>query len=315
MNIIMKLKEIKRSVIRTQKEHWRYGSKFQIEGNVKNKDIVLFVLAGYKNYLWNDVFDRIKMFQLPNMEVCIASSGRYCEQLSEICKRNDWCYLSTKLNNMCVLSNIIMRQFSNATYYFKLDEDIYLPDNYFGDMIDAYKVIESNEQNYVIGYICPNLPLGSYSLHDYLIEKNSLEDFEQKFGKLHIGGQQVNHFFRENKGIDTYVWKLIGIFDKEAKRYKSKGFSYSICPMRTGIAAILYKREFWDRLGSLKRPKGVGWGEEGDEAQLTAFCAKNYLANFRVDNILVGHFAFGGAEPQVLKLKEKHPEFFEYHHS
>lgn len=310
MNCVEKLKEFKRSIIKRQKFFWRHGSRYRLEGEIQNKEILLFVLAGYKEYLWDDVFSRIKQSQLPNMEVCIGSSGKYSEELSKMCKKNNWCYLSTSLNNMCVLTNIILRDFSKASFYFKLDEDIYIPKDYFKKMIDAYSNIESIETKYVIGYLCPNLPLGFYSLYDYLVEKNCLDDFESRFGKLRIGGSLVNPFFRNNMGIDTYIWNKIGIFDDEAQRYFEKGFSYSICPTRTGIAAILFRRSFWDRIECLKRPRGVGWGEEGDESQIASFCARNYLANFRVDNIIVGHFAFGGAEQNVLKLKQEHPDFF-----
>lgn len=312
MTFISALKKIKRRAVAYEKERWRYGSKYVIEGEKANKKYLLYVLAGYKEYLWGDVFSRIKDFQIDDLEVCIASSGKYCNELSRICKENGWIYVSTKLNNMCVLTNIILREFNRAEYYFKLDEDIYIPENYFTDMINGYEQIEKKETNYKIGYVCPLLPLGSYSMREYLIEKNEIIDFEKKFGHLYFGGPQVNSSFRENKGIDQFVWNVIKVFDNEAMRIRNKGFSYTLCPIRTGIAAIMFKREFWDQIGSLKRPKGVGWGEQGDEAQLTAFCACNYLVNFRVDNVMVGHFAFGGAEPSVLKLKEQHPEYFTY---
>ena len=163
MYFVENLKKIKRSFLKHQKTVWRHGSKYKLEGKIQNKEILLFVLAGYKEYLWDDVFSRIKQSQLPNMEICIGSSGKYCKDLSNICKNNGWCYLSTSLNNMCVLTNIILRDFSQATYYFKLDEDIYIHRNYFQKMIDAYNLIEKSEEKYEIGYLCPNLPLGSYS--------------------------------------------------------------------------------------------------------------------------------------------------------
>lgn len=310
MSIVNKAKMFKRKLIQKEKDRWRYGSKYSVEGDITNKKIMLFVLAGYKEYLWEDVFDRIKQNEIANMEVCIASSGRYCSKLSDICKKNDWVYVSTKLNNMCVLTNIVLKLFPEATYIFKLDEDIYIPQNYFENMISAYDYIERNEPKFSIGYICPFLPLGFFSMYDYLEKKGCLDEFQSKFGTLRLGGTTINPFFRENKGVDRYIWEKIGVFDDEANSIYSEGFSYTICPTRTGIAAILFKREFWNELGSLKRPKGVGWGDEGDESQISAFTAKNFHINFRIDNILVGHFAFGGAEPQVLKLKDEHPEYF-----
>ena len=63
-------------------------------------------------------------------------------------------------------------------------------------------------------------------------------------------------------------------------------------------------------MGYLVRNKGVGVGDSGDEGQITSFCALNFRACFCVNNILVGHFSFGGAEKNVLRFKNEHPEIF-----
>lgn len=67
-----------------------FSSKFKIEGEIQNKKNMVFILAGYKPYLWDDVFTRIKQFQPPDLEVCVASSGLYNNELSLICKKNGW---------------------------------------------------------------------------------------------------------------------------------------------------------------------------------------------------------------------------------
>ena len=133
MGIVKNLKKIRRSLLSNYHNRLDYGSKYKVEGVIQHKSKMLYVLAGYKPYLWNDVFARIKRNQPDDLEVCIASSGIYSKELSEECRKNSWVYLSTKLNNVCVMTNIIMREFSNAEYIFKIDEDIYLPDNYFNN--------------------------------------------------------------------------------------------------------------------------------------------------------------------------------------
>ena len=304
-----KVRFVKRKVDEYFVEKNKYKTKYVVEGNIKGKKQMLYVLSGYKPYLWEDVFGRIREFQTDELEVCIASSGKYCKELSDLCKENNWVYVSTKLNNVCVISNIVLRLFDKAEYVFKLDEDIYIPHGYFTDMLAAYKHIE-RETPGEIGYICPTLPLGFYGMHEFLIEKDCLAEYEEKFGRHYVGGTALNSAFRNRVGVDEYIWTKIGIFDDCAKEYSNKNFSYEACATRSGIAAILFKREFWDKMGGLKKPQGMGVGDQGDEGQITSFCALNFKIMYCVKNILVGHFSFGGSEPDVLRLKEDHPEFF-----
>lgn len=305
------IKNIVKKILLKNEEHQKYRTQYTVEGTIKNRKTMLFVLAGYKPYLWNDVFSRIRKNQIKDMEVCIASSGKYVKELSDICKANDWVYISTILNNVCVVTNIIMREFCKADYIFKLDEDIYIHDRYFDDMILAYEEIENNEPT-EIGYVCPQLPLGFYGMHDFLLEHNKLEEFERKFGRHKVGGTAVNPFLRTNSGVDEYIWSVIGNFDAMAEEYRLRSLSYSPCYSRSGIAAILFKRTFWNKIGGLKKTRGVGVGNNGDEGQITSFCALNYQVCYCVDNVLVGHFAFGGSEESVLRYKDLHPETFVY---
>lgn len=288
-------------------------TEYIIEGEIKNSKTCLYVLAGYKPYLWEDVFSRIKKFQINDMDVCIASSGLYSEELSLICKKNNWVYLSTSLNNVCAVLNVVMNEFNSAEYVFKLDEDIFIPKDYFKDMLYAYNEIESKEP-VEIGYICPFLPLGFYGMHEFLLLTNSLEEYEKKFGRHKIGGTALNPCFREACGVDEFIWEKIGIFDKRAAEFKYKGIRYEACCSRTGIAAILFKREMWNRMveaGGIVVNSGSGVGNTGDEGQITSFCAVHFQIIYCVKSILVGHFSFGGAEKNVMKLREKKPQYFE----
>jgi len=310
MSALKVIKNFLKMIIKNYTDKMKYASKYKLEGTIQNKPKLCYVLSGYKPYLWEDVFQRIRLFQPDDLEVCIASSGKYCPELSELCKKNGWVYLSTKLNHICVLSNIVMREFSQADYIFKLDEDIYLPKGYFDDMTEAYDVIEKATPG-SLGYICPSLPLGYYGMHDFLLRKNCLEEYSSKFGRHYLGGAALNPAFRQHVGIDAYIWEKIGVFDECAEEYKNLGFSYEACATRCGIAAILFRRKFWDEMGGLKKLRGKGFGDCGDEGQITAYCALNFKMTYCVKSILVGHFAFGGAEPDVLRVKEKHPEYFE----
>lgn len=310
MNLVDFLKQTKRNYLKKKEYKKNYGSKYVIEGEVKNKSQMLFVLAGYKQELWDDVFGRFKAFETPDLEICIASSGKYSPELSAICKKNDWVYVSTTLNNVCVITNIILEIFNKAEYIFKLDEDIYIPKDYFKNMKIAYDIIEKENPDYAISYVCPVLPLGFYGMHDFLLKKKCLPEYEAKFGKHLRGGTPLNPAFRKKCGVDEFIWEKIGNFDECAAEYAKDPFSYEIAPLRTGIATILFKRKFWNEFGGLQRYKGIGIGNNGDEGQITSYCALNFRASFCVKNILVGHFSFGGSEPQVLQLRKNKPEIF-----
>ena len=66
-------------------------------------------------------------------------------------------------------------------------------------------------------------------------------------------------------------------------------------------------------MGGLKKPRGKGLGDQGDEGQITGVLRFEFQMTYCVKNILVGHFCFGGSEPDVLKVKEAHPEYFALH--
>lgn len=202
-----------------------------------------------------------------------------------------------------------MSLYQNAEYIFKLDEDIYIPKDYFSDMLEAYEKIRGEVPAY-IGYICPMLPLGFYGMHDFLKAKCCLDEYEELFGVHKIGGTVVNPVFREHKGVDEFIWKRIGIFDECAMQYKKNGFSYKVCETRTGIAAIMFARELWDELGWLDKGHGYGVGEGGDEEQITSYCMLHFRLIFCVRHILVGHFSFGGSEPAMEKFRADNPEIF-----
>lgn len=308
--IIEDLKAVRRTLIKKNIDRRKFNTKYCVEGNPKGHKKMLYVLSGYKPFLWDDIFERIKKLQLDDMDVCIGSSGKYCAELSALCKENDWVYVSTKLNNICVLTNIIIRLFDKAEYIFKLDEDIYISNGYFEDMFNAYLSIEAETPG-EIGYICPVLPLGFYGMHDFLVKTGSLSEYEENFGKHRKGGTVINPSFRKGVGIDQFIWEKIGPFDERAAEYRSEPFSYEGCTIRSGIAAILFTRRFWDEMGGLIHKRGAGLGDFGDEGQITSYCALHFQMSFCVKNILVGHFSFGGSEPQMLEFKKQNPSYFE----
>ena len=108
------------------KDRKNLTKKYKFENRIKSKEKVCFILAGYKEFSYDIVFSRIKKFVPKDVEVCILSSGKYSEKLSKIASDNDWSYLSTKRNNVCLIQNVANSIFKDAKYIYKIDEDIFV---------------------------------------------------------------------------------------------------------------------------------------------------------------------------------------------
>ena len=153
----------------------RYTRRYKLEMNCdKRSDSLVLILAGYQPYLWNSeqesllndnneapittlmggVFDRFKKYIPDDYDVCIVSSGKYLTSISKICKDNNWNYISTKANKLAMALNVATKCFSNAQMIFKFDEDIFIGENYFRNMVATYN--KANQDGlYKIGFVAP----------------------------------------------------------------------------------------------------------------------------------------------------------------
>lgn len=107
--------------------------------NSKGERTVAFILAGYKDFTWNIVFERIKEFCPKNVDVCIVSSGIYSEKLKEIAEKNSWSYISMKKNCVTLALNSAIKVFPTAEKVFKIDEDIFITDGFFENLSEVFE--------------------------------------------------------------------------------------------------------------------------------------------------------------------------------
>ena len=127
----------------------------------KNSQILLYVLAGYKPFLYEDVFARLKKFTPPFCEICIVSSGVFDKKLYDIARENDWSYLSTAQNNLSLAQNLALLLYDKAEFIFKMDEDIFLTQNCLKKLLDTY-VHAQNYGHYNVGFVAPLIPVNGY---------------------------------------------------------------------------------------------------------------------------------------------------------
>lgn len=293
--------EILRKIYKKVVGDKKLKGKYKFINRAKNKENLCIILAGYKDFLWDEVFYRIKKFSNENIDICIVSSGVYSEGLAQIAEKNDWSYLSTKDNKVTLAQNIAISLFEKATYIYKLDEDIFVCQGFFESLKSTYERVEKNER-YRIGFVAPLLPINGYG-HIKVLEKlNLLEDYEKKFGRTYYSSSADNKIM---VNVDTakYIWNATYDIDKISEQFLKDEFKYSVCPCRFSIGAIYFARDTFEKMGKFDVDKTNGLGK--DERQFCYFSVIESKVMIISENTLAGHFCFG---PQNTEMKKMYLE-------
>ena len=274
------------------------SGKYNFIDRSKNNSKLCIVLAGYKEYMISSVFGRLKQYVPNDVDVCIITSGKWSDDLAGLCKTNKWSYLSTKRNNVSLAQNIAIDLHQKAKYIFKMDEDIFLTENYFQKMMKAYKKAVST--NYNCGVMAPLLPINGYG-HVKIIEKFGLTGvYKSHFGPLKMAGgaerpiesdaNLAKFMWGEEIEVDGVKYKLPSI-DEMNRLLEVKEFEIEACPIRFSIGSILFERKLWKDMDFFHVSKGNDMGK--DEIQLCEFCMLNSRPLLVCNNIVVGHLSFG----------------------
>ncbi len=271
----------------------------------KGKSKVLLILAGYKEFLWNLVFERVKEYEEEDTEICIISSGLYSEKLAGIAAVNDWSYLSTEKNNVSLIQNIAIALFKHCEWIYKMDEDIFLTKKCLKKLQDAYLYAEKNLP-YHMSVIAPLIPLNEAGCRRVLEKYGCLTDFENRFGRLFFGGDGV---IINTPEIAPYMWgkdSKIPDIDKMSLEAEDK---VEVCAGNFNIGMILFKRNFWKSIHGLQFYGGSDFAI--DEKQINECCC-TYLAPLLVaHSVVVGHFSFGAQQEIMREYLMENPEKFE----
>lgn len=290
------------------KKRLRGNYKF-IDRKKDNKKICI-ILAGYKQFLWDDVFGRIKKYVPMDIDVCIVSSGLYSKELDKIAQDNDWSYLSVKQNKVTLVQNIAINLFPKAEYIYKLDEDMFITKNFFETLFKTYKEVENNSF-YNVGFVAPLIPINDYA-YSRVIEKLGLvKNYEKKFGKIKCNWDPDSEVIT-NPEIATYLWgkseeKLRNI-DKIDEDFSKDKLIYSICPIRFSIGAILFSRKLWEDMGYFEVAMGTNMGR--DETQICSHVFMDSRVIVVSENTIVGHFSYGKQTKNMIEYYNKNKEIF-----
>lgn len=281
----------------------RLHGKYRFENRSKGSDRLCIVLAGYKEYLYPAVMGRLKKYAPQDMDVCIMTSGLFSESISKLCEDNDWSYLSTKKNNVSLVQNIAFSLYPKAEYLFKLDEDIFITEGYFENMMRAYWHAEAGD--YIPGVVAPLIPINPYG-HLRLLEKYGLvETYVKLFDHPKCSLDNQKKFYSSPEAAQFFwgeggYFPSIDMMNSEAAREPLQEFP---CGIRYTIGAIMFKREFWEMFNQYPIPltsffaKNMG----SDEISLCSFCVLESRPLLVTDNVVVGHLSF---LPQNAEMKE-----------
>lgn len=266
-----KVIEIARKINLKRIEKNKLTKKYKFEDRKQDKEKVCFILAGYKDFLYDTVFARIKRYIPSDIEVCIVSSGKYDEKLSNIAKENNWSYLSTEINNVCLAQNVAINLFEKSKYIYKIDEDIFITENYFETMFQTLKDGEENSI-YKIAFVAPTIPINGFS-HYLVLERFGLLDYYEKTFEKPIYASGKDRMIEKSPEVAKFFWgegeKLPNIDEMNKIMSKDK-FDYVPCPIRFSIGAILFRREIWEQMGKFYVDSSAGMGM--DEEQLCSYC-------------------------------------------
>lgn len=261
----------------------------------KNVGRVLFVLAGYKEELWDKVFARVYNFVPENYEICVLSSGRYVKKLDYICESNGWSYLYTKRNNVSLILNIAICLYGNAQLICKMDEDIFLTRGVLEHMEETcHKVQEQG--NYQVGFVSPLINVNTYGYIRVMDRLHMRNKWIEKFGipKYTNGIGHHRAIWKEAEAAELLWGGLpfhIEWVDEVNELLAQSKAGYSICHCRYSIGLIMFERDLWMKMGMF--PVDTGNGVGLDEQHICSYCMFQGKAMVVDEERMVGHLAYG----------------------
>lgn len=287
---------------------WKYAKNYTFIDRRRYLEKVCFVLSGYKDFLWNDVFGRLKAYIPSDVEVCILSSGKYSKELDAMSEQEGWSYLYTNINSVSLVQNIALSIFCHAKWVFKADEDIFITQNAFSCLFECYQRIE-RETFYKVGFVAPLIPVNGFGYIQILKKVNAIDKYTEYFGRPRYGCPP-NAAIMENVDVSKFMWGETGDIPKldELNDLVSKGNEYSISNLRFSIGFILFQKELWENIHGFSIQGNTDLGV--DEAEICEECMMASKAIVIAENTVVGHFSFG-KQTEGMKdlLKTKHNLF------
>lgn len=288
----------------------RLHDRFTFEDRRKGRHILVCMLAGYKPDLWPFVMPRFRE-ALPEADVCLVSPGKRSEPIAELCRHEDWSYLSTRTNDVALAQNVCYRLHDAAEMIVKLDEDMFLLPDTISLLLAEYHAIKAAGAVNP-GFVAPMIPLNGFC-YQYLLEMMELlEEYEATFGKAQLAtsGLPVHN----DPAAARWIWEHTSPLAAMAEQLKQLGSRRLLCPIQFSIGMIAFERQFWEQIGYLAVHRHrllMGLPTlGGDEAYICTRALEMSRPAVVTTAAVAGHFSFG---PQYAALKaflDERPELF-----
>lgn len=284
---------------------WR-EREYEFHNRSMGRHKLCIVLCGYKEYLWKNVFERLKNNLPGDVEVCLCSAGKYLDSLDIIAKDNNWSYLCTKNNSVSMVQNLCISLHPNAEWIYKMDEDIFVTKYSFENLVNtAYEIFRSDM--YELGLVSPLITLNANCYRILLEKYGVLNKFENRFGKAMLGGNPDRVIEKEPEAV-KFMWgndmPHLDIIAEDIRNERG----YEICSTRLSIGFILFRRELWEDMQGFIVYGNMDLGI--DEEDINAFCINNSRIIAISKNAVAGHFAFGKQTESMKAFYSTHGERF-----
>lgn len=272
----------------------RLESDYKFTNRSRGHEDLLVILSGYKPFVWESIFPRIKEYIPDNVDVCVVTSGRENDLLQQMCETNKWSYMSTSVNNVSLVINLAISLHPSAQYIYKIDEDIIVTKGIFEKMKNTY-IRVSQDSDYEVGFVTPIIPVNGYGYVRALELFDAVEGWEERFGPaiftdcychdraIHDMPEAARYLWGENNPSMSNI-------DEMACRLSEMKFQYSICPIRYSIGFILFTRDNWYRMGMLPVLKHCNMG--ADEEYICKFCMMQARVMVVAENAIAGHISY-----------------------
>lgn len=158
-----------------------FAGEYKFVNRSKGREKLLMILAGYKEYLWDSIFARIREYAADDMDICVMTAGYANETLKKLCEEEGWSYLYTYENKLSLTQNLTIKEHPAAKWVYKMDEDIFITDGLFEELLDTYRLVEK-EKKYAVGIVAPLMAVNSYGYRRILELEDKLSDYNECFG-------------------------------------------------------------------------------------------------------------------------------------
>jgi len=265
-----------------------FHGRFQFTDRSADRSCAVIVLAGYKPHLWDLTLPRLMRFIPPDVDVCLTCPGVTSPSLEARAAANGWSYLSTGANYPSLALNLAIRHHPSAVSLLKLDEDVFIGQDFVARMLAAYRRVE-DDGAFRPGFVAPTLNLNGFSYVRFLQALGLVEGFSERFGApIHAAGSIP---VTEDGVVAHWIWARSVPFDGVSARISAQPPGYSTVPHKFSIGAILFRRDFWQLFGGFKVRPFVG-GIGVDEAHICAACVTFSRVMAVAHDVFAGHFSF-----------------------